>query len=229
MPKKPRPRAREATATVRFVTIGDDTMQAVSFCARGRNKELSNLFPIKKGFLLHGVFFEHIEGAYVWMKKFRNDNVAANVLGNNGVLSSFEAYAEFVDKNPGFGLKVNTKWWKGADGILAKMIGNNSTAAKKLRRFLGMSEPMQEIFDEKRDFDLWRMLHEAKFKACPEFRDSLEAKRGKYIYEQDRHNGDTTKDPTWWGACFCKDGTFRGHNTMGKMLMAIRDDPPKDD
>ena len=227
MPKEPRPRVKKVTK--RFVEKRGRIMEAVSFCARGDNKELSNLYKIKKRIKLQKISFEHVEGPYVWSKKFRNDKVAATVLGDNGVLSSFKAYEEFVHKNPGLALKVNPKWWKGADGILAKMIGNKSPAAKKLRKFLGMSEPMPEIFDEKKDRELWRMLHEAKFKACPEFRDSLEAKRGKYIYEQDRHNGDTTKDPTWWGACFCKDGTFRGHNTMGEMLMAIRDDPPKKD
>lgn len=198
-------------------------------------RPLSNLRQVKKSFDVgKGIMVGSVEAGYVMKKKFKSHPAAVAALSDGGPFSSLERYEEFVLET-GLTLGVNVKLWKGADGILAKMIGNpNSEAAKKIRENLQMPEPSIEIFDEETDPKLWATLHEAKFEACPEFRNALKATCGTYLYEQDRKNGQlnrknaqlnkepTFKKPTFWGACFCRDGTFRGQNKMGQMLMALR-------
>lgn len=197
-------------------------MPACGFHARGKRalRILSNLATVEEGLVVRGARFRSVEAAYVWLFKF--DGQHAEVFGYDGVLGSFAAYAAFVEAHPDAALGIKVASWAGAEGILAKVAGGSSKAAYTLRRVLGMAEPRAESFHASRDMPLWRELHEAKFAASAAFRTCLRQTGKCYLYEFDRGSGRLTQEPSLWGGCFTKDGTWRGRNVMGHMLMDLR-------
>lgn len=199
-----------------------DGIPSISFNARGlmETRILSNLSTVKESLMLDDTGFGSVEAAYVCIYKF--DGMYRNIFDVNGVLGSFKAYNQFVATNPRAALAVKVDSWKNAVGILAKVGGGPSDAAKRLRSELGMSEPAVEEFNAEKDEPLWRMLHMAKWNASPEFQKCLLQTQGKYLYEFDRSNGRIGKPESVWGGCFLPDGKFRGKNVMGKMLMDLR-------
>jgi hypothetical protein len=227
MPTAPRPKQVNRTVDKKQVNRTVDGIPSISFNARGlmETRILSNLATVKEGLILDdtefaSVKFASVEGAYVCIYKF--NGMYRKIFDVNGVLGSFEAYNQFVATHPCAALSVKVDSWKNAVGILAKVAGGRSDAAKRLRSELGMSDPAVEEFNAEKDEPLWRMLHMAKWNASPEFRKCLLQTQGKYLYEFDRSNGRIGQPESVWGGCFLPDGKFRGQNVMGKMLMDLR-------
>jgi predicted NAD-dependent protein-ADP-ribosyltransferase YbiA (DUF1768 family) len=206
-----------------------DGKVAVPFNARGGRdtRILSNLATVEGGLTVTFIsgkplVFTSVEAAYVLIKIFGLNDEHVRHFTDGGVFSSFEAYQEFVNKNPDVALNVKPESWENAVGILSKVVGGKSKQAKLLRKRLDMPEPKKEKFDEKNDKPLWRMLHQAKFDASAAFQDCLKKTSENYLYEFDRSSGNLKQLESFWGGCFLPDGTFRGKNVMGEMLMELR-------
>jgi hypothetical protein len=106
------------------------------------------------------------------------------------------------------------------DPNLSKFYTCDGEEAFKLRKYFDKQYP--GIFPKnwkkgQRDSAMWTIL-QAKFQQNPEFIQLLSATRTCYLLE---HNQVTGRDKYWSDD---NDGT--GHNMLGKMLMAIRDNKP---
>ena len=162
--------------------------------------KLSNFHYIKEGIKYNGLIYPSVEHAYQ-STKFNNekDKIDFTINGKYGTIKGFK----LLYKENEWEKKKNYWMKKGNIGILAKIGWKKYLPS----HYTGIKLSKNE----------WMKILRQKYK-IKEYRDLLLSTKGKIIYEFQRGKCNE------YSAHINKNGELEGKNTLGNMLMEIREE-----
>ena len=168
---------------------------------------LSNLSIIREGIDYNGIKYPSTEHAYQAQKFIESDRKRFSLDGDLGNLSGFA----LVGAN-------EQQWMKKYNiGIIAKMASSD----KNIKKLKLTKDP---AFDVNKNYDIWIKILREKYK-LEWFKEILIGTGNAYLLEFSKGaEKDAKKGSPPFYSGLIKDGVLYGTNTMGKMLMIIRDE-----
>lgn len=209
-----------------FVTTGVFT-NVLAFNSRVGIRCLSN-FALVEPFLDSdsGALFCSSEALYVYKKRFKEHGL--RVFQHGGPLSSFLALKRWEDEHPHItipGDRPKSKFWKGMDGVLAKMSAGQSQFGRFCRKVFLLPEPSLDTYSTCDD-NLWLNILSQKLSGNDSVLLELLKTGDSYLYEFDRaHARKIPPKNSPWGMYVNKKEariTYAGSNVMGRLMMQVR-------